>query len=106
VAWTEAHLHAFWVENSGGPTFPVGRGNFEGSTSPRKGTILRGKRRLIVMYSDTLRSSVQKPEPIDMPFGVWGRVCPRNHVLDGSRSPVGRGNFKEGAIVKYMDSLP
>ena len=22
-------------------------------------------------------------EPIEMPFGLWARMCPRNHVLDG-----------------------
>jgi len=22
-------------------------------------------------------------EPIEMPFGLWGRMHPRNHVLDG-----------------------
>ena len=33
-------------------------------------------------------------EPIETQFGLWTRMGPRNHVLDGSRSPMGRGNFK------------
>jgi len=32
-------------------------------------------------------------EPIEMPFGVWTRVGPRNHVLSGGPDPP-----KEGAI--------
>jgi len=38
-------------------------------------------------------------EAIEMPFGLWTRVDPRNHELDGeSRSLMGRDNFKgEGA---------
>jgi len=38
-------------------------------------------------------------EPIEMPFGLWSRVGPRNHVLDGVMNqdlPMGRGNFKGG----------
>jgi len=35
-------------------------------------------------------------EPIEMPFGLWARMGPRNHVLDGgSDLPMGRGNFDE-----------
>ena len=30
--------------------------------------------------------------PIEMPFGLWIRVGPRNHVLDGVQIP--RGNFE------------
>ena len=42
-------------------------------------------------------------EPIEMSFGFSTRVCPRNHALDGSPDPHGRGNFEgEGwPIVKY-----
>jgi len=32
-------------------------------------------------------------EPIEIPFGLRTLVCPENHVLDGSRSPMGKGNF-------------
>jgi len=47
-------------------------------------------------------------EPIEMPFGLWAWMSPRNHVLDGAPDiPMGRGNFGErGApIVKYRDFL-
>ena len=30
-----------------------------------------------------------------MPFGLWAWIGPLNHVLDGSRSPMRRGNFGE-----------
>jgi len=56
----------------------MGRGNFEG-----------GNEHFIVKYRDTLQSSVQKTaEPIEMPFGLWPRMGPRNHVLDGSPEMV------------------
>jgi len=48
-------------------------------------------------------------KPIDMSFGLWTRVGPRNHGLDGVSSPVRRGNFEgemERPTVKYRDSLP
>jgi len=33
-------------------------------------------------------------EPIEMPFGLWTRVGPRNHVLDGGQDrPIGKGQF-------------
>jgi len=41
----------------------------------------------------TLLSPAKTAEPIEMPFGVWTRVGPRNHVLGGSRFPIWRGNF-------------
>jgi len=46
-------------------------------------------------------------EPIEMPFGLRPRVCPRNHVLDGVQIPMGRGNFrvKVQPIVKYRDAV-
>jgi len=25
--------------------------------------------------------------PIEMPFGIWGGMCHRNHVLDGGQDP-------------------
>jgi len=36
-------------------------------------------------------------EPIEMPFGVWSRVDPRNHVLDRGADPP-----YEGAILKGL----
>ena len=35
-------------------------------------------------------------EPIDIMFGLRGRVDPGNHVLDGVPDPHGKGNFQEG----------
>ena len=31
-------------------------------------------------------------EPIDMLFGLWAEMGPRNHVLEGVQ--IGRGNFE------------
>jgi len=48
-------------------------------------------------------------EPIEMPFGLWTHMGPRNHVLDGGPdAPMGMGNFegeKGHPIVKYRDTL-
>jgi len=32
-------------------------------------------------------------EPIEMPFGLWSRMDPRNHVLDGDPDPPEKGQF-------------
>jgi len=32
-------------------------------------------------------SLVKTAEPIEMPFGLWGRMDPRNHVLGGVQTP-------------------
>jgi len=45
-------------------------------------------------------------EPVEVPFGVWTRGGPRNHVLDGSPDSSGRmGSFGGGReispVVKY-----
>jgi len=37
----------------------------------------------VVCRSVTLESSATTAEPIEMPFWLWTRVGPRNHVLDG-----------------------
>jgi len=50
----------------------MGRGDLEG-----------GKGRPIVKYRDSQRSRAKTAEPIEMPFGLWARMGPRNHVLDG-----------------------
>jgi len=46
-------------------------------------------------------------EPIEMPFGWWARVGPRNHVLDGGTDPPWEGAIlrKAAPIVKYKDTL-
>jgi len=38
-------------------------------------------------------SPANMAEPIEMPFRMWTRMGPRNHVLDGSTSPQGKGLF-------------
>ena len=49
----------------------MGRGNFEGEQRP------------IVKYRDTsVVISAKMAEPIKMPFGLWARMGPWNHVLD------------------------
>jgi len=81
----------------GGPDAPMRRGNFEGE-----------KGRPIVNYRDTAVVCAKTAEPIEMPFGLWARMGPRDHVLDGGPDPpMGRGNFRgKGApIVKYRDTL-
>ena len=43
-----------------------------------------------------------------MPFGLWVRMGPRNHVLDGVQIPPSHGQFfgKRAPIVQYRDFLP
>jgi len=74
-----------------------------GPISPWEGAILRGE----VWHSAV--SCAKMADPIEMLFGLWARVCSRNHVLDGGREPaMGRSNFqsKGWPIVKYRDALP
>jgi len=63
---------------------------------------------LSVGLSVTLVSPAKTAEPIEMPFGLWTLVGPRNHVLDGGPDPpMGRGNF-EGErcpLVKNRDTV-
>jgi len=32
-------------------------------------------------------------DPIEVPFGIWTPVGPRNHILRGVQTPVGIGSF-------------
>ena len=47
-------------------------------------------------------------EPMEMPFSLWARKGPRNHVLDGGQDHSRKGQFweKGAPIVKYRDFLP
>jgi len=47
-------------------------------------------------------------ETIEMPFGLWARMGPINHVLDGGPDPPWEGAIlgKGSPIVKYRDCLP
>jgi len=40
-----------------------------------------------VCLSATTVSPTKKAEPIDMPFGMWTRVGPMNHLVGGSLDP-------------------
>jgi len=46
-------------------------------------------------------------EPIEIPFGLWARMGPRNRMLHGGSRPRGKGQFwgKRASIVKYRDTL-
>jgi len=60
-----------------------------------------------VFRSVTLVSPAKTAELIEMPFGLWAQMGPRNHVLDGVHIPIRRGILGERApIVKYRDFLP
>jgi len=62
--------------------------------------------RLAVFLSVTTVNPAKTAQPIEMPFGVWMRVGPRNHVLDGDRDPSWEGAIlreKGQPIVKYRD---
>jgi len=32
-------------------------------------------------------------EPIEMPLGLWTRVSPKKHMLDGAKIPHAKGQF-------------
>jgi len=49
-----------------------------------------------VCLSDTIVSPAKTAEPIEMLFGLWIWVGPRNHVLDGGSHPHGKGQFRGG----------
>jgi len=49
---------------------------------------------LSVGLSVTLVSPAETAEPMEMPFGLWAHMVPRNPVLDGGPDPfMERGNF-------------
>jgi len=58
-----------------------------------EGGNFKGKGRPIVMYNDTAVICSKTTEPIEMPFGLWTWVVPRNHVLDGVQVPHARGHL-------------
>jgi len=61
-----------------------------------------------VGQSVTLVSPAKTAEPIQMPFGLWVQMVPRNHNLDGGPDPpMDTGHFGEkgASIVKYRDFL-
>ena len=76
----------------------MGRGSFEGE-----------KGRPIVKCKDILRVNFAKTaEPINILFGLWAPMGPRNHVLDMGPDPPWEGVILRGKgrpIVKYNDTL-
>jgi len=53
--------------------------------SPCEGAILRGKGAAhCKVHRGSTMSCGKIAELVEMPFGMWARVGPRNHVLDGS----------------------
>ena len=63
----------------------------------------------MVGRSVTIMSPAKTAEPIEMPFGLWTRVGPRNHVLDGVQISPWKGAILSGKgwpIVKYSDHRP
>jgi len=62
----------------------------------------------VVKYSDTVVICVKAAEPIEMPFGLWTRVDPRKHVLDGAQIPHANGQLSGERTCPGMpdDTLP
>jgi len=46
-----------------------------------------------VGWSVTIMNSAKTAEPIEMPFAVWNRVVPSNHVLDRGPDPPWEGTI-------------
>jgi len=59
-----------------------------------------------VGLSVTLVSPAKTAEVIEMLFGLWTRMDPGKHVLDGGPDlPMGRGNFEGGRCVPLHSIL-
>jgi len=60
--------------------------------------------------SVTLVSPAKTAEPIEMPFGLWVWMGPRNNVLDGAPDQIPHEKWqflgKGSPIVKCRDFLP
>jgi len=48
------------------------------------------------------REPCKTAEPIEMSFGVWSRVDPRNHALDWIHTTKRMGNF--GGMAAYCEA--
>ena len=50
----------------------------------------------LCLCSDTTGSRAKPAEPIEMPFGLWTRLDPRNHVFGGGPGfPQEKGQFRD-----------
>jgi len=67
---------AVWFEDSGGPKEPRIRW---GPHPPAKFWGRRGR----PIVGDSVIICAKTAEPIKMPFGLWARMGPINHVLNG-----------------------
>jgi len=62
-----------------------------------------------VCLSVTIVSPAKTAELIEMPFGMWTRVSPRDYVLDGLQIPNGKqrfcGGWCRGFLVMWLSQL-
>jgi len=100
--WTDRD--AVWAVDSGGPRNhvldvgpdrPKRRGNFWGETSKQHA---RGH-----AQRQSSVSCAKMAEPIEISFGLWTRVGPRNHVLDVGTDPPSEEAIFRG---KHMPGMP
>ena len=47
-------------------------------------------------HSAVICAICKTAEPIKIPFGLWPRMGPRNHVLDGGSDPPWKGGNLKG----------
>ena len=65
-----------------GSRSPNGRGNFEGEGADQDKA-----------HGHYAMNCAKTAAPIKMPFGMWVRIGPRNHVLDGIQITHVKGQF-------------
>ena len=82
---------AVWIEDSGvprepcirsGSRSPMWRGNFDGEGASH-----------CKVYGHSAVICAKVAEPIEMPFGLWDRMGPRNHLLDDGPDPPWEGTI-------------
>jgi len=51
----------------------------------------------LCMFEASDPYKIAEPEPVEVPFEMWTRVCPRNRALagDGSRISFGKRHFRQ-----------
>jgi len=78
------------IETSSGLRSQVGHGNYvlDGSRSPMGRDTFERERGVPLSYCKVQEQSAvicaKTAEPIEMPFGLWARMGPRNYMLDES----------------------
>jgi len=53
----------------------------------------------------TTLNCAKTTEPIEMAFGVWTQVGPRNQLLGGGQIPPGKGAIVEDAVQLFVTVL-